>query len=605
MNFPQFGENGVWTVTNVHLRDLAGNVTNISTAVLLARGFPTQLTVFSDPADITAPTITGINISPPSVDVSAGPQTITVTMDVTDDLSGTIFTPGPTGSFFGFFPVQFRSPSAGQRRYIGNTQYTLISGTPLNGRWEATFTMPQFSEPGIWQIEFLQLRDVAGNQRFLSTANLTALGLTVNLSVASSPADTTPPQLTGLSFLPTVINTSTSNQFVGVTLDITDDLSGATFSPTAPNISFFEAGVQFRSSSGQQARSAAFFNAFNLVAGTPQIGTWQGNVFFPRFSEDGTWWIDRLDLKDVTRNIVSFNTAQLQAMGFPTTLVVLRPSLEGDGTISDPAAGGTVSDDTFGDRAQVTFPPGVLSEPTTVSIDVFQDPLDIPNPAGFSGPGTHFVNIELTPQPAFPLPAPGMTVVLPLPNPLPSGSPLSLYRVDPATGDLVPAIGVTGVPVVGTVDGNGLSATFTGIASLSTIVGLIPEVIPVTIDVRPGSLPNPLNCTAANGVLPVAILSTNGFDTTTVDADTVRFGKTGTEAAETHKDRNGRAMRHVEDANGDGRLDMVFHFRVGDTGFGCGQVAGESFSDVVGRLTGKTQNGRAIAGEDMIRLLKR
>jgi hypothetical protein len=603
LSFPQFSENGMWSITNIFLSDLTGNFNSISTAVLQGRGLPTVLNVVSNPTDVTGPTVTGISISPAAVDVSAGSQNITVTLTVTDDLSGAIFTPSATGSFFGFFPVQFRSTSGTQRRYIGNREFTLTSGTPQNGTWQATFIMPQFSEPGTWQIEFLQLRDVASNQRFLNTSNLTALGLPVNLDVASVPSDTTPPQLTGLSFTPTVINTSLSNQSVSVTLNITDDLAGASFTPTTQFISFFEAGVQFRSPSGQQSRAVAFFNAFNLVAGTPQNGTWQGNLFFPRFSEDGTWRINLLQLKDVTRNIVSFDTAALEARGLPTNLVVLRPSLIGDGTISDPAAGGTVSDDTFGIRAQVTFPPGVLSQPTTVSIDVFQDPLDIPTPSGFQGPGTHFVNIELTPQPSFPLPAPGLTVVLPLPNPKPAGLALSLYRIDPATGNLVPAIGVSGLPVIGTVDASGLSATFTGIASLSTVVGLVPETVLVTIDIKPGTFPNPVNCTAINEVIPVAILSTSNFDATTIDAATVRFGKTGAEAAETHKDRFGNAKRHVEDVNTDGLPDLVFHFRGGDTGFNCGNITGESFAELPARLTGKTKNGTAIAGEDLIRLI--
>ncbi len=85
--------------------------------------------------------------------------------------------------------------------------------------------MSQFSEPGTWQIELLQLRDVVANQQFLNTSNLMALGLPVNLTVAADPSDTTPPQLTGLISVPTVINTSTGDQLVRVTLDTTDHLA--------------------------------------------------------------------------------------------------------------------------------------------------------------------------------------------------------------------------------------------------------------------------------------------------------------------------------------------------------------------------------------------
>jgi hypothetical protein len=193
-------------------------------------------------------------------------------------------------------------------------------------------------------------------------------------------------------------------------------------------------------------------------------------------------------------------------------------------------------------------------------------------------------------------------VVLPLPNPRPAGSPLSLYRIDPGTGDLVPAIGVGGLPVVGTVDASGLSATFTGIASLSTVVGLIPDVVFVTIDVKPGSSPNSFGCKAINGRVPVAILGSADFDATTVDVDTVRFGKTGTEAGESHTTRTGAAMRHVEDVNKDGLADMVFHFVFGETGFSCSDALGEALVELPARLTGETLDGTPIAGEDTIRL---
>jgi len=91
-------------------------------------------------------------------------------------------------------------------------------------------------------------------------------------------------------------------------------------------------------------------------------------------------------------------------------------------------------DQTFGARAQVTFPSGVLGASTDVAIDVFDSPLSIPTPSGFSGPGTHFVNINLAPAPTFPLPAPGLTVVLPLTNIMIPGTRINLFRVDPATG---------------------------------------------------------------------------------------------------------------------------------------------------------------------------
>ena len=112
-----------------------------------------------------------------------------------------------------------------------------------------------------------------------------------------------------------------------------------------------------------------------------------------------------------------------------------------------------------------------------------------------------------------------------------------------------------------------------------------PELI-IDIDIKPGSDPNSINCKNQNGMIPVAILTTDTFEASTVDPLTVRFGRTGTEASEAHN------KGHIEDADGDGDLDMVLHFRFGDTGIQCG--------DTEATLTGQTNDGKQIRGTDAI-----
>lgn len=122
------------------------------------------------------------------------------------------------------------------------------------------------------------------------------------------------------------------------------------------------------------------------------------------------------------------------------------------------------------------------------------------------------------------------------------------------------------------------------------------KFIPVAIDLKPGSDPNSVNCKNLNGVIAVAILTTSkaageaiDFDATTVDPVTIRFGRSGTEASETH------GMGHIEDVDNDGDLDMMLHFRLGDTGLTC--------SDTAAILTGKTLAGEPVQGEDAVRMV--
>ena len=111
-----------------------------------------------------------------------------------------------------------------------------------------------------------------------------------------------------------------------------------------------------------------------------------------------------------------------------------------------------------------------------------------------------------------------------------------------------------------------------------------PTEIQVTIDIKPGSDPNSINL-KSKGIIPVAILSTDTFDATTVDPLSVSFGPN--EATEAH------GKGHIEDVNADARLDLVFHFRTQETGIACG--------DLSASLTGETFAGDTIQGSDTIR----
>jgi len=106
----------------------------------------------------------------------------------------------------------------------------------------------------------------------------------------------------------------------------------------------------------------------------------------------------------------------------------------------------------------------------------------------------------------------------------------------------------------------------------------------VEIDVKPGSEPNAVN-PESKGVIPVAILTTQSFDASTVDTNTVEFGR-------------GKAKPikvHLEDVDGDGDLDLILHFKTQDVGIRKGDT--QIF------LTGKTRDGTAIIGWDLIKVV--
>ncbi len=104
------------------------------------------------------------------------------------------------------------------------------------------------------------------------------------------------------------------------------------------------------------------------------------------------------------------------------------------------------------------------------------------------------------------------------------------------------------------------------------------------IDVKPGSEENPINL-KSKGVIPVAIYTTEGFDATTVDIETVTFGPN--EAPVVHYG--------YEDIDDDGDIDLILHFRT--------QATGIAQDDTEVTLTGVTDSGTVFTGTDVIKIV--
>jgi hypothetical protein len=104
-----------------------------------------------------------------------------------------------------------------------------------------------------------------------------------------------------------------------------------------------------------------------------------------------------------------------------------------------------------------------------------------------------------------------------------------------------------------------------------------PQFVDVVIVIKPGDDRPSIN-PHSHGKIPVAVLGTRTFDVTTINPDTVDF----------HPNRPfiGQGAAPVawalDDVNGDGLLDLVFHFYTQDTGIECGDTSavlqGETFS---------------------------
>ena len=133
------------------------------------------------------------------------------------------------------------------------------------------------------------------------------------------------------------------------------------------------------------------------------------------------------------------------------------------------------------------------------------------------------------------------------------------------------------------------------------IAGAKPPVLQISIDVIPGN-PNvtviddngkqqPASLRGrAKGSLPVALLSTEKFDATAVQRDSLRFGKTGKEESLVSCN-GGRGT----DLNRDGRPDLICHFDLSKAGF--------DEADTQAYLSGKTGDGMDFEGSGWMKFV--
>ncbi len=312
---PRYGESGTWQLQYLMLVDDVGNTRWLDRNQMIALGFSTDFNVTSI-GDTQAPNVITFALTPNSVDVSILPQTITITARVTDDLSGvTDGTIGGKGA--GPSQARFRSPSANQfADVVLAPPHNLVSGDTLDGIYSNTIVVPQFSESGTWQLQYLMLVDDVGNTRSLDRNQMIALGFSIDFNVTSA-SDTEPPNVLSFNFTPKTVDISSALQLITITTRLTDNLSGVTDGMIG-SVGVSPSQARFRSPSGNQFADVIFAPPGNLVSGNTLDGIYLNTVSVAQCNETGQWQLQYLMLVDDVGNTRSLDRNQMNALGFPT-----------------------------------------------------------------------------------------------------------------------------------------------------------------------------------------------------------------------------------------------------------------------------------------------
>lgn len=278
---------GDWTISIVAL-DAALNRRSLTSADLAAAATQSTLSVASSTQDVTPPAVVGgLNGIPPQVDVTSAPVSLTVSAQLTDAQSGVAR-----------FDVGLRAPDG--KTSVSCSANAPTSGTPADGIWQCTLTIPKGAQPGNWSIAIRAIDAAFNTYASISPSTLT---------VVNTAPDITPPAITSLTVSPTRVDLTTGAQVVTATARITDAETGVAtflFRVTAPD------------------NTTAQCVSDRPATGTIADGTWTCQITIPPGVPAGDWAIT-VEATDKALNVRTLRTAELTAAGFPTKVTVVVP----------------------------------------------------------------------------------------------------------------------------------------------------------------------------------------------------------------------------------------------------------------------------------------
>ena len=147
-----------------------------------------------------------------------------------------------------------------------------------------------------------------------------------------------------------------------------------------------------------------------------------------------------------------------------------------------------------------------------------------------------------------------------------------------------------------------------------TVIIDVPCQIPVYVDIKPGSCPNPLN-KKSKGVLPVAVLGTEDFDVTAIDPETIQLNRSCEGCVGVAPIRwsyedvatpfTGE-LCDCHDLDGDGILDLTLKFDTQDLveKLDLCPLDGQTIPLTITGNLKEENGGTPIEGEDCIWILK-
>ncbi|MCB1087946.1 MAG: choice-of-anchor D domain-containing protein, partial [Verrucomicrobiae bacterium] len=290
-----------------------------------------------EPAPTPPVRVTSVSWNPNPVNVTTSAQTVTLSLGIVSDVN--LFTNGEiTGEVVA--PGKTIYSSDGISLFIEESE--LVTGTPTNGVFETTVTIPSHTTPGVWGSKFSLSRDYDGNpsdsfpwsspgkdlieDHFLIPSSAIAPLTVVN----TGPVDSTGPHIVSISGVPETIDATSGEVAFDVDIVIQDDISG-----------IFNGTLEFELISYSEGFFASFDES-NRISGTATSGTYRVPVTVPQSQVTGRYYVT-VSMWDESGNYSNFSDHP-----FPWEETV-RPIPPDETVLSTQVAGGPGEPDIWAD----------------------------------------------------------------------------------------------------------------------------------------------------------------------------------------------------------------------------------------------------------------
>lgn len=169
----QLAAPGVYALTSIVLWDYEWQDATYSGNDVAGLGFPTEFFVTGSLDDNLPPVLTSFGFSPQELDISGGDTSFEVELGCTDDFSGV-----------SWVLVEFYCH---EQSLIIAEPLLLDSGTSTNGVWRVQFPVHQATPPGVYMLNFIEMRDNAGRRVLYGGDEVADLQFPTLLLVSDQP----------------------------------------------------------------------------------------------------------------------------------------------------------------------------------------------------------------------------------------------------------------------------------------------------------------------------------------------------------------------------------------------------------------------------------